>query len=319
LSLIVLAFIGFLLLEPFYFIAHTFPQTICYYNGLVGGINGAYGNYEMDYYYNSIRKNCEWFIKNELPKHKNKDTIYIASNASHIVSYYFRNEKNIKVDYVRFLERNQQDWDYCLLHIALIPNEFIRQKKCLPPNVLNSITVQGNMLSAIFERPSYYDVRAYNYLNEMKFDSAIIYFNQYLQKDSNNTCILNALSKTLLQTNLSKRASLYAKQSYSINSSDPDTKLIYGITLIETKQFHFAKKLFNEVVQKFPDDMESYFYLAVAQKNLKEYDGALNNFDRAANNEKYRASSLKMMGDIYMEKNMKVEAMKMYKASGFLD
>ena len=31
---------------------------------MVGGVKGAYGNYELDYYYHSTREASEWVIEN---------------------------------------------------------------------------------------------------------------------------------------------------------------------------------------------------------------------------------------------------------------
>ena len=45
-----------LALEPAYFIVTTFPNTMSYFNSMVGGTKGAYGNYEVDFYYNIFIK-----------------------------------------------------------------------------------------------------------------------------------------------------------------------------------------------------------------------------------------------------------------------
>ena len=50
------ALLGFLTLEPLYFIASTFPNTITYHNQIVGGPKGAYGTFERDFYYNSLKE-----------------------------------------------------------------------------------------------------------------------------------------------------------------------------------------------------------------------------------------------------------------------
>lgn len=36
------------------------PNEYCYFNEMEGGINGAYGNFETDYWMNSTRESSQW-------------------------------------------------------------------------------------------------------------------------------------------------------------------------------------------------------------------------------------------------------------------
>ena len=69
--LIRIAAIGLLLalsIHPVKFMAANHPYYYLYYNQFVGGLKGAYGNYETDYYYHSMRQGAEWlqeYLKNE--------------------------------------------------------------------------------------------------------------------------------------------------------------------------------------------------------------------------------------------------------------
>lgn len=44
--------------------AKNHPNDYVYFNELVGGLHGAYGDYETDYYYNALKKGDGWFKKN---------------------------------------------------------------------------------------------------------------------------------------------------------------------------------------------------------------------------------------------------------------
>jgi hypothetical protein len=56
------------------------PNEYVYFNELVGGVKGAHGNYETDYYMNSIKGGFKWLEENELKKMNTKDTVSIATN-----------------------------------------------------------------------------------------------------------------------------------------------------------------------------------------------------------------------------------------------
>ena len=143
---------GALLLEPLSFIVTSFPNTICYFNVLVGGVEGAYGNYEVDYYYNGLKQSADWFIKNELPKYKPTDTIVIGSNASHLVEIYLSDHKNVKVKYMRYIDRGQQRWDYTLFHLTLIPQEEVLPGTWITKNTIQKTEISGLPLAAITKR-----------------------------------------------------------------------------------------------------------------------------------------------------------------------
>ena len=88
-----------------------------YYNQFVGGLKGAYGNYETDYYYVSQTEASEWLI--DYLKEK-KITGPVKVKATYSVDWLFRNHPEIETSYFRYEERSQSDWDY-----AIVVNRYI--------------------------------------------------------------------------------------------------------------------------------------------------------------------------------------------------
>src|SRR5690606_3261505 len=97
-----IAIAAVLLIEPVLFIIPTYPNTVTYHNLFAGGVRGAYGNYEVDYYYNSVKQCVDRFIDEELPKLKPTDTVLIVSNAMHLIQPTLSKYKNVRIDYVRY-------------------------------------------------------------------------------------------------------------------------------------------------------------------------------------------------------------------------
>lgn len=189
------AFIIIGMLEPGYFIIKTFPNTVTYYNGIVGGVKEAYYNYEMDYYYNSMKDACDWFIKNELPRIQKKDTIIVATNASHIASIYFKDYPKIKAVYVRFYERSMNNWDYGIFHRALIPEQMLANQSWLVNNTLYTANVEGLPLTAVIKRVSYADYKGFELLKQNKMEEAFEQFKEYNKTDPKNEIVNNVLSR----------------------------------------------------------------------------------------------------------------------------
>ena len=310
------ALLGFLILEPMYFIAATFPNTVTYYNQIVGGTKGAYGQYEMDYYYNSLKQSADWFKKNELPKYKPTDTITVMSNAVHLLTKYFPEKSNIKFDYIRYPERNEKAWDYVIFHIALIPGEDIKNNTWLPSSTLFKAEVQGKTLSAVIKRPSYDDLKAYMFLKENKPDSALMYFKNYLTKDANNTSILNLVANIYMQTDRLPEAEQYINEAYKLDASNMETKQMKGIISLQKNDFATAQVLFTEILNDNPQYAKGYFYLAIAQNGLGNLNQALSNFNTASQDESVRPNCYKYMADIYTKQGNIQQAQKFYQMSG---
>ncbi len=81
----VLATCTFLVINPTIWMVKNHPNEYVYFNELVGGINGAYTNYETEYWCNATREAVEWLIANEPI---DKKTV-VASNFEVITSQYY--------------------------------------------------------------------------------------------------------------------------------------------------------------------------------------------------------------------------------------
>ncbi len=84
-------------IHPALFMARNPRYFYLYYNQLVGGLKGAYGNYETDYYYVSQTEASEWLQK--YLKENKIDSPIVAATSS--VEWQFRNFPGIKTMYIR--------------------------------------------------------------------------------------------------------------------------------------------------------------------------------------------------------------------------
>jgi hypothetical protein len=192
-KLAVICLVAFLFAEPLYFIVKTFPNTICYYNTLVGGTKGAYGYYEVDFYYNSLKESTNWFKKNVVSKMQKTDTITLATNAPHILGEYLKNDSNVKVQYVRFYERHEAKFDYSMFHIALLPEDVIRSGTWTKGKVLYSAKVQSKIMNCIFKKPTNLDAEGMALFNAGKFDEGLPKLKKAFEIDPTNELVAFAL------------------------------------------------------------------------------------------------------------------------------
>lgn len=306
-----------LLIEPIIFIVPTFPNTVTYHNQFVGGVTGAYGNYEVDYYYNSVKQCTDWFIEKELPKYKPEDTVVLATNAAHLLFPYIAKYKNVKITYVRFQERDQQPWDYALFHIALIPLEEIQAEKWLPPTTVFAAKVKGKPLCALIKRPSQNDLLGFKALQSGNRDEAVRYFLKYLEQDSTNINILSMTARVMMEMGKIDSAELFATKAYTLDKTGVETKRVYGMVLAYKGEGEKARNIFKEIIAERPDYVMAYYYMAMVEKSMGLYQEALTNFNAVAGayaqqDPSISAECYQHMGDIFKQKGDMAQANKMY-------
>lgn len=310
-----------LLIEPIAFIIPTFPNTVTYYNAFAGGVDGAYGNYEVDYYYNSVKQCADYFIENELPKYKPTDTIVLASNAAHLMYIYMAKYKNVKVEYVRYPERDMKPWNYAIFHIALIPLEEIQAEQWLPATTVFAAKVKDKPLSALIKRGSQNDLLGYQALERGDRESAMQYFRTSLQEDESNANVLSAIARVFLETGKADSAVVYAEKAYSIDKKGLETRRIYGMALAYSGNGEKARGIFKEVLAERPDFVIGYYYLGLIEKGLGLNQEALTNLNAAAQafqqqDPAIAAECLTLMGDIFKQSGDAAQADKMYQMAG---
>ncbi len=218
-----LAVAGVLMLEPASFIVASYPNTVCYFNGVVGGPKQAYGNYEVDYYYNSVKQDCDWIKKNVIPGLKPTDTITIGSNCAHLLIPYFAEYKNVRILYVRYMERCQKSWDYSVFHIALIPEEILKSRCWINKNTLFKAELNGCPLSSVSKRASYDDLKGFEALKAQKVDTAIMYFENFLKADPDNDEMLSMMANIyhqLHQDNIAQHYNARLGKLMSVNNAE---------------------------------------------------------------------------------------------------
>lgn len=163
------------------------PNEIVYFNEIVGGVNGAYGYYETDYYMNSLKQASYKLAKMEDLFHT-KDTIVVATNAIEPVIHYFSiiNPK-IVCAYIRYYQRYEKKWDYALIYTRFLDKDLLQNNHFPPANTIAVIKADNVPLCAIVKKdPEHLAFKANEFMKTNNFDSAIVYFDKHLQKEPND-------------------------------------------------------------------------------------------------------------------------------------
>ncbi len=245
-------FLAILSFHPLKFMILNHPYYYLYYNQLVGGLKGAYGNYETDYYYVSQTAASQWLI-NYLKEKKVPGTLKVK--ATYSVQWQFRDHPEIETSYFRNEERSQSDWDYAIIVNRYISPFQLKNKIWPPENSIHIIYADEIPVCAVLERKSKDDFFGYNALNEGKSRDAINFFEKVLKVDDKDEMIFYNFAAALYNDGQFQKADSVLKKGLEINpdfepilmylgnidrsQNKPDEAIMYYERLIEADRKYF--------------------------------------------------------------------------------
>jgi tetratricopeptide (TPR) repeat protein len=211
------AIIGVMVLlsfPPLRFMIANHPYHYLYYNMLEGGIDGAYTNYEMDYYFTGQTEASKWLIDY---LEERGDTINIKVKATYSVVWQFRKHPGIKTSYFRYDERSQYDWDYAIVTNRYISPYKLRHHYFPPSNAIKVIYVDTVPVCAVLKRKTKEDYYGYVALNEGKNKEAISHFEKALKNDDTDEMIFFNFAAALCNDGQCQKADSVLKKGLEID------------------------------------------------------------------------------------------------------
>jgi tetratricopeptide (TPR) repeat protein len=180
---LILIVVGILaLFHPLRHIIVNYPYQYIYFNELVGGVKGAYGNYELDYYFTSYR-NAYRFVDEQNPKG------VVAANF--IIPEYYQNKSYLPA-LIDYYDRAASDWDYAIVANTFLNPYQLKHGYWPPQNTVYEEKVDGVPILAVLKRVTTDDLDGVKFMENRQYFQAIDSFGQALFVDSlNESTILN--------------------------------------------------------------------------------------------------------------------------------
>lgn len=139
------------LLEPASWMVRFHPHEYVYFNPLVGGLKGAYGRYETDYWGNSLRMGSEWLARYYKRSGLQRPIVVRADGEAISSAYYLI--RDIGSSYV-MSPKGYPAWDFWLALSRGVDPDNLKNGKWPPPVVLHEVTVDGVPLCAVVKNPA---------------------------------------------------------------------------------------------------------------------------------------------------------------------
>lgn len=265
-----------LLIHPIVFTIRSHPYEYVYYNELVGGINGAFGNYETDYSQNSTKGTAEWLIKNADKIVPKGQVLKIGTNNFKALNHYLRDHKDkFQPVYTRYYEKSRHDWDYASYSSTYIDGDQIKSGQWPPKQTVARVEANGVPIGAVVKRVSKEDYLAMEAMKVNDIQKSLQHLNNYIKVNPDNEEVWVAKSRVELAQNnfaeadasVNRALELYPK---FISAFDSKGRIMYS-------SGNFPKAI--EYFDKALDIRESYhiahYFKALSFNQLKKYDDAI--------------------------------------------
>jgi len=261
---------------PLRFCFANHPNEYVYFNELIGGIKGAYGKFDTDYYMNSIRKTSEWFRHSAIfINASNQKKLLLATNTTDPVNWYFRKDTaKVKIVYVKWdaignpKSRGARDWDYGIFFSRDIMPGMLKAGTWPSSKAIYLNKADDVPLSAVIERT----------------DKSDLYGLQALQKDSLAT------------------AEKYFDEALRYNPQNEEAA--YYMTQVKL-QLHKYKEAVNYAalyMQLFPDNSDGYSLLGICYAYNGNFEQSISNLVKAIELNAMNYQAYMVLGQLYQQK-----------------
>jgi tetratricopeptide (TPR) repeat protein len=276
---------GLLLADAALFIGKNSAFPYVYFNPIAGGMKGAFGQYETDYWGLSIRQGLEWLEEQHIISDTMTTPIVIATNmhypAARLAAKY---GDKVKIKYLKYDARCNDAWDYALYPTRTIGGPTLRKGNWPPDNAVHMIEADGAPLLAILKDNGRNCVLGNSSLKVNDLDGAIDRLKKELANVPDNELAWGGLSQAYLSyaqglaeqnpvaadsmLTLCKQA---AEKGLDISPDDSQCNNLIGMYWVERNDLTKAKAQFEYSAKMEPSNPTAFYYLAliaVEQNNV---------------------------------------------------
>ena len=291
-----------LLLGPIRHVFANHPYEYVYFNELSGGIENAYGRYEMDYYYHSTREGTEWVMAHaDTSGLAPGEKIKIATWHPSSVAYYVKQDDttHFRCVFSRIYQMGNNDWDYAVFTITGMNPEWIKNKEVFPPkNTVHTVDVDGVPICIVLKREDKSDLYGYQAMKAGKIDSAKMFYRKAYAYNPDNEQVLENMANIYLDERKPDSAVFYAARWVDNVPSNATALSLLANAYMMKGDVSGALGVTTQMKKYMPDDINGYWIAANCYLQQHNLQMALNEL-QALVNIRPIPQAFKLMAQIY--------------------
>lgn len=276
------AVVGLLMLLPASFIAANRTMPYVYFNELMGGTQGAFGQYETDYWGISVRQGLEWMEKEGILGPNMQETVVIATNmyysAKQLTAKY---GDKVKVKYLKWEKRCDDAWDYALYPTRFLDGATLQKGKWPPDNTVHLVTAGGAPILAVMKdngKNCSLGMASYK-LND--WPAAIERFKAEVANVPDNDLAWSSLGQAYLSTGMLEEAKAAAEKAMEIAPDDTQANNLIGLYYLNKNDVAHAKSQFELAIRREPSNATAWYFLGDIARRSGDNSTALSNLMKA--------------------------------------
>jgi tetratricopeptide (TPR) repeat protein len=258
-SVIIISAMVLLTIHPVRFMLLNHRYSYLYYNELAGGLKGALGNYETDYYYVSQTEASQWLL--DYLKTRN-ETGNIKVSATYSVSWLFRKYPSIETEYFRNEERSMTDWDYAIIANRYIPPYQLKNNLWPPARAIHVVYADGVPLCAVLKRDTKDDYLGYRALCDGKTEDAVKLLGQAVGSGTSDEMLFYNFGVALHIAGQEQKADSVLKAGLKLNPGFTLINMYMGNLARSAGRVNEAIGLYEKVIASDRKYFEAYVELA---------------------------------------------------------
>lgn len=295
--------LGLCMLEPAVFIARNIHYPYVYFNPINGGMKGAFGRFETDYWGISVKDGVDWLEKQGIIGPNMKQPVTIASSFSYNLDKYVKKKYKgmVKVAYAKYARRYDASWDYALFPSRFVYGTQLRAGKWPPSNTIHTIDANGVPILAILKDSDHHVFNGNQLFNKKDFPGALAEYNAQIAKYPDDELAWMGIANIGQQTGNVDEMKRATDKCLEIDSDNISAMTYLGLYYAQIKDIPNARLTFEKTVEVNEDYYLGYFYLAVLDKEQQDPSKALENIKKCLMLEPNFKTGYQLAAQIYQE------------------
>ncbi len=279
------------------------PHQYTYFNELSGGLKGAYGKYETDYWMNSMKGLCEWLVENDA-RIKNGEKVIIRTNCTLPVKYYMSKlAPNVAVGYVRYNDRiKTRTADYYMFFSRFVNKDLLKNGAWPPEDVVYTENAGGVVLGAITKHDDNSDTEAAEAEKQKDWAKAIPLYEKAVQINPKHEAALFGLANCYLNTGNMPKLKETLDKSLALSDTYINNLNMLGQYHLRTNNLQAGLETYQKINKLNYKYALSYYYMAAIHQQQGQLDKAI---EIGKNMQKHAPSfkpGYELMARIYQQK-----------------